>query len=82
MSEPLSYDQGVAILGYVNTMVSWRRPANQHTAERWEPGLTIVCGAAVDDNVYIPASSVSLNTRAAIQALRDACDEALKECEK
>lgn len=72
------WEVGAVVLGYVGTVASWRRPAEEH-AKRYGPMLIIQTSADTDEGAHTPAASVTINSRAGLIALRAAIDEALKE---
>lgn len=74
------FEVGAVVLGYVGTVASWRRLANNKIT----PGadyrqLIITSCSSTDDGAHEPAASVTVNGREALLALRTAIDEALSE---
>lgn len=79
-SAAVQFEVGAVVLGYVGLVASWRRPATA-AHKHYTPMLTIQSCSSTDDGVHTPAESVTLLTREAMLALRQAIDEALKEPE-
>lgn len=75
----ITFETGALSLGYVGTVASWRRtPPSDKAGMRRQPMLVISVCADIDEGVYTPATSITINTVVGLRALRAAIDEALK----
>ena len=73
------FETGAACLKHPGLVASWwRTPADTDPRYRRQPQINIFEAAAPDENVYIPAASLTINGKEALLALRAVIDEALR----
>lgn len=73
------FETGAACLKYPGLVASWwRTSADTDPRCRRQPQINIFEAAASDENVYIPATSLTINGKEALLALRAVIDEALR----
>ncbi len=75
------FETGAVCLRYPGLVASWwRSAASTNTGYRrqpQQPQINIFEAAASDENVYIPATSLTINGKESLLALRAVIDEAL-----
>lgn len=72
------FEMGSVCLGNAGFVASWWRcPPENGVGYRRQPQVNIFEAAASDENVYIPATSLTINGAKALRALRAVIDEAL-----
>ena len=72
-------ETGAACLRNAGLVASWwRTSADTDPKYRRQPQINIFEAAASDENVYIPAASLTINGNEALLALRAVIDEALR----
>ena len=73
------FETGAVCLGHASLVASWwRSAASTNTGYRRQPQINIFEAAAFDENVYIPAASLTINGKESLRALRSVIDEALR----
>ena len=73
------FETGAACLRNAGLVASWwRTSADTGPRVRRQPQINIFEAAAADENVYIPAASLTINGKEALLALRAVIDEALR----
>ena len=73
------FETGALCLGHAGLVASWwRSAASTNTRYRRQPQINIFVAAASDENVYIPAVSLTINGKESLRALRAVIDEALR----
>lgn len=73
------FETGAVCLGRAGLVASWwRSAASTDIGYRRQPQINIFVAAAPDENVYIPAASLTINGKEALLALRAVIDEALR----
>lgn len=72
----MAFITGAKILGYVGTVVTWRRSKNSPHATHLP--MIIIQVSATEDGFYSPPQCVTVAGKEALTALREAIDEALK----
>ena len=72
------FEMGAMCLGNAWLVASWWRCTTETDPRcRRQPQINIFEAAASDENVYVPAASITINGKEALRALRAAIDEAL-----
>lgn len=73
------FETGAMCLRYQGLVASWWRPsADTDPRRRRHPQINIFEAATLDENVYSPAVSLTINGKEALLALRAVIDEALR----
>ena len=73
------FETGAVCLRHPGLVASWwRTSAGTDPGCRRQPQINIFEAAASDENVYIPAASLTINGNEALLALRAVIDEALR----
>ena len=73
------FETGAVCLRTASLVASWwRTSAGTDPRCRRQPQITIFEAAAPDENVYIPAASLTIIGKEALLALRAVLDEALR----
>ena len=73
------FETGAVCLRHPGLVASWWR-TSADTEPRWrrQPQINIFEAAVVDENVYVPAASLTIDGKEALLALRAVIDEALR----
>jgi len=73
------FEMGAMCLNYPGLVANWwRTSAGTDPRCRRQPQITIFEAATVDEHVYCPAASITVQGREALRALRAVVDEALR----
>ena len=73
------FEMGAMCLNHMGLVANWwRTSASMDPRCRRQPQITIFEAATADEHVYCPATSVTIQGRGALRALRVVIDEALR----